>query len=92
MILKAGFHNPRKETVRLALVQKSVLFPGASSPEAIHGFTQEVSIPLTEDFSLEKEGYKFLAEFFFLFNLREDEFWYVNKEAKEINLELFKDR
>jgi Arc/MetJ-type ribon-helix-helix transcriptional regulator len=92
MILKAGFHNPHKETVRLALVHRNIPFPEASSPEAVNGFTPEVSIPLTKDFSLEKEGYKFLAEFFFLFNLREDEFWYVDKETKEVNLEFFKDR
>lgn len=92
MILKAGFHNPQKETVRLALVHRNIPFPESSSPEAIHGFTSEISTPLTKDFSLEKEGYKFLAEFFFLFGLREDEFWYVDKETKEVNFEFFKDR
>ncbi len=91
MILKAGFHNPHKETVRLALVHRNIPFPQSSNPEAIHGFTSEISTPFLKDFSLEKEGYKFLAEFFFLFGLREDEFWYVNKETKEVNIEFFKE-
>lgn len=92
MVLKAAFHNPKKQKVSLALVHKNIPFPKRTTPEIINASVKEVSINLLgEDFKLEKAAYQFIAELFYLFGLRDDEFQYVDKEKKEINLEFFKD-
>ena len=93
MILKTSFYNPKKEKVRLALVHKNMPFSESSTPEAINADAPEVSILLSsENVRLEKSAYLFIAELFYLFGLREDEFWYVNKETKEINLDFFREK
>ena len=93
MILKTSFYNPKKEKVHLALVRKNMPFSDSSTSEVINADAPEVSLFLSsENFRLEKAAYLFISELFYLFGLREDEFWYVNKETKEINLDFFKEK
>lgn len=91
IIFKTSFYNPKKEKVRLALVHKGMSFSEHSSSTVINANASEVSISLNDSFKLEKAAYFFVAELFYLFGLREDEFWYVDKETKEINLKVFRD-
>lgn len=92
MILKVALHNPKKQKISLALVHKNFPFPERTTPEIINASAREVSIPLSGDvFKLESAAYRFLSELFYLFGLREDEFRYVDKEKKEVNLQFFKD-
>lgn len=92
IILKSGFYNPKKQEIQLALVHKNIPFPENTTPQVINANAREISIPLSEqNLSLEKAAYNFLAELFYLFGLREDEFWYVNKKTKEVDLQFFKD-
>lgn len=93
MILKTSFYNPKKEKVHLALVRKNMPFSDSSTSEVINADAPEVSLFLSsENFCLEKAAYLFISELFYLFGLREDEFWYVNKETKEVNLDFFRDK
>lgn len=92
MILKVAFYNPKKQNVCLAIVHKNFPFPEHTTPEIVNASAKEVSIPIARgDFTLEKAAYKFLAELFYLFGLREDEFRYVDKGKKEVNFAYFND-
>lgn len=93
MVLKAAFYNPKKQKVSLAMVHKNILFPKYTTPEIINASVREVCINLSrENLKLEGAAYQFIAELFYLFGLREDEFQYVDKEKKEVNLEFFKEK
>lgn len=92
MILKVALHNPKKQKISLAMVHKNFPFSERTTPEIINASAREVSVSLSkENFSLEKAAYKFLAELFYLFGMREDEFKYVDRDKKEVNLAFFKE-
>lgn len=92
LIFRIRFMNPNKDKVILKLVRKDGLpFPKTTGEIHLDLADREILVDLDENFKFEKIAYLLLAEFFYFFGLRDDEFWYINKETKEVNLEFFKD-
>ncbi len=93
MIFKVRLLNPTKEKVKLELVRKDGFpFPETAGEIYLDLVDREVVINLEEGKKFERIAYLLLAEFYYFFGRRDDEFWYVNKETKEINLDFFKER
>lgn len=93
MILKVRLLNPTKEKMKLELVRKGGFpFPETAGEIYLDLVDREVPVSLDQGFKLEQIAYHLLSEFFYFFGRREDEFWYVNKQTKEVDLNFFTDK
>lgn len=93
MIFKVRLLNPTREKVKLELVRKDGFpFPETAGEMYLDLVDREVLINLDHEFKFEHIAYLLLAEFFYFFGRRDDEFWYVNKDTKEVNLDFFKEK
>lgn len=93
LIFKVRILNPAKEKIKLELVRKGNFpFPETAGEIYLDLVDREVLINLDQELKFEQIAYLLLAEFFYFFGRRDDEFWYVNKETKEVNLDFFKEK
>lgn len=93
MIFKVRLLNPTREKIKLELVRKGGFpFPETAGEIYLDLVDREVLVDLDQGLRFEQIAYLLLAEFFYFFGRREDEFWYVNKEMKEIDLKFFTEK
>ena len=93
LIFKVRLLNPNKEKMQLKLVRRDNFpFPETVGEIYLDLADREVYVDLEHEVKFEKVAYLLLAEFYYFFGRRENEFWYVNKETKEVNLDFFKDK
>jgi len=92
VIFKIQVLNPKKEPVLLINAARGHPWSQKAGEINLDLADREVLVSLDKNFKLEKAAYKLLAEFFYFFGLKEDQFWYVKKEGKEVDIEFFKQR